>query len=364
MIYIASFILFIICACCIQYMCDIHAISVKQYKFALSLVALMIFAPIGAFRDVTVGTDTVSYVNIFETISQLSWHELPSSIFLQSCPTYSYYCKFISMFSKSGMCLIMCNFMIFLAGVAYFIYIESKNVFMSWVYFIVFHYYYFAMNAARQSLAMMLCLYVFYFYKNKKYYLSLFFFILAITTHVTAAIIIPFIFCLNINMRRRSSLAAVVICCVLFYVLSSHLAIVSLLLPHYSGYVTSSGGIHYDSVESGQRLFFAVFLLVLFVFIYIIKLQSKYPLNKMAFNNLTCFYFIVLFFMFAGEGNVLFARLQTYYLYFLIIYIPYFCENYLNKTDRIFIYFSTTVVMLFPWYIKLQGYLPYLLFKG
>lgn len=206
-------------------------------KIVYLLDAFIIFAVI-AFRDVSVGIDTVKYVEL--GLGGLEYAESKASIELLWMAFLSF---FMGVSSNEQLFIV---FTAILEFVPLFLFInkESDNRVLSLLLFVVLvtglcSY----MTTLRQSVAVGFILMSFYFLKEKKYVFSALFFLLALGFHSTAILALIFVIFSFLNYKKFIAISVVIFSALLGFIMKQDIfsaydtiSQYFTLLSLYSGY--------------------------------------------------------------------------------------------------------------------------------
>ncbi len=155
-----------------------------------------------AFRDETVGNDTVAYFNIYRNISELSFSELfdyegrfeIGYLFINKVLSY--------LFPDPQFLLIITGVFILMSN-AQFIYKYSQMVWLSVLWYFSLRYFDANMNILRQALAIGCILYSYSFLRSRKFWPFLFLVILGSLFHISAIIFVVVWFVTKIRFKPR-----------------------------------------------------------------------------------------------------------------------------------------------------------------
>lgn len=369
-IYVISMIVTLITAFIIRFV----KWSEKQKRNLFPLFVFILWGSIMAFRDTSVGTDTLNYSNIFQTIVHSNWTDLVQTQEFRKFPLYCIYNKLIGIISDSKQWIIFCNSFIYMFGIILFIKKESKNYIISFILFLCFHFYFYAMNASRQSIAMMLIMWAFYFSKNGKKKQSIILLISAVFIHAIAIIGIIYLITTSIIWNRRKVIFACVIVCVLLMFVSILANLFAYIFPEYYDYVKADGVFSFLNMNNshGSRIFISLYISILLLYcIYLRKRKIKYRLisrksmiyyqTDQQFYQLLVLSFIAILWTIILRRNDLFARVEYIFSYTWMISIPYCIETTITNKNKRIIYLVTILFLLIPFYFKLDDYLPYII---
>ncbi len=331
-------------------------------KKILLWLFILFWGSLMAFRAFSVGTDTFNYaVRIFPRIVTNRLTDLNE---FTRMPIYTIYNKIVGVISTDPHTIVIFTSYIFVIGVTVFLYFNSENFSMSCFYYLSIAYYFWAMNAARQSLATMLVLWAYHFMKRKMMFPSIFMIILAIGTHATAIVGVIIIFLSFINMNRAKSLLAIVITFALTFLLDTSFVLFVRLFPSYAGYLDPSGIFSAYETSEGNRAYVALVFLAIFGFCYYWKQHKKIAFeDESEFWTLFTLSMIGIEFMTILRHNYTAARVEYYFTYFFMLFLPMCIERFFNKKSKYIAYGGTNAILLILFYIRIQPYLPYVLWE-
>ena len=138
------------------------AFSKKKWPLIITFILLIIVA---GFRDVSVGTDSKNYSDIFT-----SYGENISEVYHVSEPLYLLLQFFVAVMGWDYNSLMFITSSIVIIGIYSFALIESKRPNMLILCFYLLYYYFYAINTVRQYDAMVFILLAWHFQKIKKYH--------------------------------------------------------------------------------------------------------------------------------------------------------------------------------------------------
>lgn len=338
--------------------------SLKLNKVILSSFFICFWGFIAAFRNLSVGTDTLNYSNIFVRILNTSWIDLSRDVEFGKFPLYVIYNKIVGTFFRAPNAITFFNSAIFVVGVVLFLYFNSKNLGMSLFLYLSLHYYFFALNIARESLAVMMILWVFHFAIRNKKFIALFINVLAALVHFTALIGLIVLFITLFCDRRNRAFIIVIVFSIGIIFLRPLIVIFVEFFPHYKDYVYGDGAFSIlNNASDGQRVYIAIFLLCVFLLCWMLfdKRYAKNIMNGKSYVLLSLF-ILAIALMIIHRKNEVMARLELYFTYFFMISLPYFITNFLPRKYQKLVNLLVVMVLLIPFYTKLVNYLPYTMF--
>lgn len=299
--------------------------SSKSFNKIFIGISLIILVCVAAFRGSTVGTDYPMYNSFYYNSNVLP-------LFSSSLEfIFVFLCKFFNLFFASPW--IMFGFIAF-----YMYYCVYKNSIKLTKYyelaiflFLAFGFYTNSFNIVRQWMAIPLLYLGMYYINEKSYKKGVPIFIIGLLSHYTSIITIPFFFLCN-RIKSNKTRILIVIISILFYLnLNSFMDFLYMLFlrlnfgPKYLKYFTND---IYNSLNTNV-LVMPMFTLVTFIG-YMIFSKKNIEVNKQEnfLVNTTVFGFLT---SLIGTKNVMFQRLQMYFVYSLIFVIPLIMEKIPQK---------------------------------
>ena len=333
----------------------------KKRRMVIVIFFMIFWGSILCFRDLTIGSDTSHYVDICQRISCLSWKEFLKDWEFIKFPLYMLFNRGISLISTNAYWYIFVNSFVYVVGVLLFLYRNSRNIAMTLIYFLVLHFYFLAMNINRQSIAIMLVMWAYHYWNKAKIKKGLFFLVCAVLVHNTALIGISILaICLFVNGRKGFKITALI--GLLLCLLAKLLAVVFVkIFPAYEDYFSPNSPFSItNDMSEGNRIYVAIFILILlFVFWLWKNRRGLKSIQDMVFWRIMALSVVGLELMILQNGNEIFARLELYYTYFLVLMLPEIVERFVKKESRGIFYCTTLMVLFIPFYAKLDDYLPY-----
>ncbi|WP_397427719.1 EpsG family protein [Priestia megaterium] len=350
LIYIMMLLIITICAMCM------YNLKNKQ-RFFLYFACTILFI-VSALRDVTVGSDTVSYINTFNFVRDAPISQSLNLYFEKGYIIYNY---IISRFFSSPQSLLIISSFITVMLIGRFIYKNSRNAYLSIYLFITLMFYYSSMNTLRQYIAVSIVVFGYEYVKERKFIRYLFCIIIASFFHTTAsmAIFIYFLYKLKFSFKK------VVLFCVstlaIYFMFVPLFNFIINLFPRYTSYET-----RLDSNNLASYISMVVYILILFLGLifryYNVKEKEGTPkslrksnkrnvLEKEESNSksiLTYIILITVLLTFLSIRLNILARANIYFSIFSIIYIPNILKEIKDKNLRtLWIYI---IVILFGLY--------------
>ncbi len=314
--------------------------------FFIGLAVVLLFS----FRDLSVGTDTINYVDIFLGSSRFNLNDFkiePFFIFLN---------YLIYNFNES----IFLYFLIvsILWYIVWLLNIEIFSTFhkdISWLTLLTTSAYLTLFNITRQSIAMALSVLALGLLLQKKYFSFIFISLLALGTHYSSILILlAFMLVLKITNPLIFLLSSLFLSTTISIAMIEY---VSLFSVRYSSYSTVS-----DSITGINLIIFLVFKLFLFYYLYYKFYLNDY-LYKVFLSLFSIGFSILVVFKFLGlpdEGPV---RLSIYFLIFEVFLYPYLFyiikDMYMRSVVKFLFYSFMISVFFYTIYSGFGGLYPY-----
>lgn len=300
--------------------------------FLVLIGSLMIL--ILTFRGINVGSDTITYYNIFNWSGNANLTDLTQSS-VEIC--YLFLNKFVHLIGGNFTLLLFVIAVITIFGILYFIYTVSSNVVMSIIVFIGFTYYFMSFNISRQFLAIGIDLAASAFLIKGKRWQSLILIIIAGLMHNSGYLYL--ILWLLINSAKITKKKFV-----LFTGITAVLSIpISKLIGNYMAN-NERYGIYTNNTVENKGLFGILFAIVLLLLLIMMVVNFDFENNKLVDRYiLVAFTFIVLidllsiFYPFLG-------RIRYSFEVLLIVIVPYLVVEY--KFERFNLITNTALFLV------------------
>ncbi len=308
----------------------------------------MIF--IAGLRDISVGTDTLTYSYIFDSAGTLDLRGLVK-YYIET--GYMIWNKLIHLLTHNYQFLLIANITVTLLAVKRYIQKYSKDQFFSLFLFITIGYFMSAMNIMRQFLALSLILFVYDFYIERKYLKTLVLSILAAMFHLSAVFIL-FVLLIHAILYRSKLASIKKIRCIFFCMASCVFLIIICNAENVLPVLYEMFNLkwNYKYALSGAGIEIHVFSYSLLMKI-IISLLYFFLIDKLCINisereNYDFWNYVNLI---SCAINVLagylsmFSRLNLYFSVTTIIFLPNILKSFnINKFLKCFIYIGFIVL--------------------
>jgi len=339
-IYIIAILLLITIAVCIFGM----KLKINRDKEIFLIIAFIILTFISGFRAIEVGTDTKSYIELFNRL-------LIGIKDTHNEYGYVIFNNLVGLFSKNPNAIIIATSIFINLGILSFIYYNSKNVWLSVYLYITMYYYFFSFNYVREFMAIALVVNSYYFLKKKKIFLFLLFITLAVSFHTTAIIglLLYFAYWKSSNLKVIYLIFGISIVFLFkFDVIMSYFFQYFPRYNVYSGsYLDRSGGI---------------MIIVLYFLIFITLVFFKSRSNNSEYNTMIIISCISAALSIIGYKHFIFVRPALYFYIFSIIIIPEIISRFKPKNRHLvllLICVTSFMYMLYYFNNNWHNVLPY-----
>lgn len=338
------------------------------------IVSFGIMIIISSLRKYTVGIDMkLIYYPSFLEISKISFANLGN---VQLEQLYVLLCKILSILYNNIQILIIVSSVFVLTVYAFFIYKNSKNIVISTSLFLLLNIFFMTMNIVRQEIAVAIILIAFEYIKRGKNITATIIIIIASFFHQSAIICLLFMPLYKAKFTKKSVMYGIVILIIglLCYkpIINGITYIMNLLglnaNKNYSEYLSSKTygtGIFNLDTLSNYIVSGAIFMVCYY---YIIYLCPKHK-NEDFSNFLTYMSMVYFIISLISSKMIIIARLEYYFLPFILISIPEalsYSKKSQNRTSIITILylalFSKYLYILFNLADILYGVVPYTFF--
>lgn len=239
---------------------------------------------------------------------------------------FNLYTKIIVFFTRSEKIYFGVTALICLLPPAWFIYKNSKNVWLSTLIYVNLSFFYCTMNFLRQSIAISIMLVSWHFLKKKKFIPFALLIILASTFHTTVLIMLPMYFL----VKLKTGIKTVLLYCygLLFFYISSDGFIDLLTDVFHSEYKNSV------FISEGLPFFYSIIPILILIAVLILNkhLVELNKNNQILINMLYC----ATFWMVIMSKHSILERISYYPYIFVIILIPEIVEVFKIKLNKRF----------------------------
>lgn len=285
----------------------------KYFLFIIGCLMILLLT----FRGITVGSDTITYYNIFNWTSSINLFEAQ-----QSNIEYGYLLlnRFIHFVNGNFTLLLFVISLITIFGILQFIYNFSDNIFMSIIVFVGFTYYFMAFNISRQFLAIGIDLIASTYLIRGKKWKSLLLIIIAGLMHNAGYLYLILWILIDIKVTKK-----------VFTIFLAFITAISLPATKFIGqYMINNQRYNaiVNSSNAGKGMFgilFSLSLLMLLIFMIInfnfnnSNLLDRYVLYS--FTLIVVLNLLVIFFPYLG-------RIRYSFEVLIVVCIPYLVKEY------------------------------------
>lgn len=287
----------------------------RTFLFCCGLFMFLIVS----LRHREVGSvDSQNYYNNWEMLSGFSFSSFRT--YIPESKFETGYLVFVWIFSHifpEGQSVFVLSAMLFVVALCRFIYINSKDLELSFVMYVCLGLYTFTVQGLRQSMAMSMCLFAIEFAKKRKLLPFLLLVLLATTFHASAVVFLIVYFIYGFTLNIRTGIVALGFTVLMFATSGQIASIGNQLLDR-----------EYDtSVESGGFVAVAVYVIILVV---AIVFAGKNRKDK-DYSFFVIFTYIGMLFYLMRYFEVRIAeRISFYFMYGQLIVLP----NALSRFDK------------------------------
>lgn len=180
---------------------------IEEKKNYTITIFFFIYAILLSFRSDNVGVDTARYLEIYETVGNLSWGELRET-FENSEIGYFFFSKIVGSIFGNEQVIIIVTALMSVLPIAYLYYRETKNCLVSMSLFLTMPIFQMAFSGIRQAVAMAFVVPALYYIKERKLLKFILVVFFATLFHRSAFIILlmyPLYF-MNIKLKNAALL--------------------------------------------------------------------------------------------------------------------------------------------------------------
>lgn len=337
--------------------------TIKNKKIVNKVVVFLFFIHFGsimAFRSSNVGVDTNLYSELFMKIHYYDIKNMFSVI--NSAPLYVVYNKIISLISINPQAIIISNSIIIMLGSAIFIYRNSNNVILSIYYYFAFYFYFSSFNVSRQFIAIVLVANSYHYLKNNKFKKYLALVIAATCIHNTAIVGLVLLPLSKIKWTNRKIYLIAIVTGFFMFMYDKFLAIFLKIFPRYMIYM-GGGKFSLSSTTEGKKILISFFyLLIIMICVFFLRYKNNSD-NKKELYFLSSIMLIAVLIGIIFYKNLLLMRIELYFSFFSIIYIPKVINYISHKWTRVLMNYSLIIITLIPLVFQLHknisGVVPY-----
>lgn len=346
------------------FICFHKCVNEKNKKIFLSLIFVHM-GIIMAMRGIRVGNDTRAYYMYF-----LKWGEAGKQVGGATQPVYYWYNQFIYFFTHNAQTVIVFNSIIEVAGVAWFIYFFSDNVFLSSYLWITLYFFCESMNIARQFLALSIVMAAFVLmWKKDRTKEALVLFLLAIGTHSLVITLIPVFAIKFINLTRKK-IYLLAGCGTLFILMfdtifSFAINMFCSMFPYYKQYLKVGVFNVYNKGGSRNVLLIIFYLIFVIAGLFMVRRKELSETKKRDIMVLLVPCIITVAIGLGAVNIVSVQRVKVLYSTFFICLIPNIISCF-NRKDRKIIGIVVMIITIIPFAVQLSenygGVVPYRFF--
>ena len=297
----------------------------KRIESVFCWISYLMIILLAMFRGPHVGTDTVGYIEDYESVKFMTFEEIA-----RDYEGYVGYYFLSKLFTLMGLpCFVWFGFieLILVTSISRLFSRYSKDRLYSIVLFLTTGLFMFSLAGLKQTLGLALVIHAFAFFVSQKYLLTICLLILAFFIHPASLISLPiFVFYVLRNKKILIPIILTLSAFICFSELMSVSYLVSLLgYDHYEMYLNTDGSYTMSTL--------ILFLLLVACTIPFIKRYIQHnPMSRLEFGGavFTCV------FQFLASFSPSLFRLAFGFIPFLYLYVPNtFNESYANKLSSL-----------------------------
>ena len=278
-----------------------------------------------ALRKPTVGIDVVTYLSFFERLGLNSINDF-LALYSGVEPGFLYYNKLINVFTSDHQIFLGIVSATIFIPIAYVIYKNSSNFYLSVIYLITLGIYNFTFSGIRQSLAIGIAFLSYEFIKRKQWVRFLLSILLASTFHTSALIFLPAYLLYNIKIYKKYFLFVMGIISLIFVFKSFLIRLIVFNgLGKYESQIL-------DESTGAYTMFFV--MLTIYITSLLLQGKTKNPVSLNAFSN---FMLVAVVIQISASESQVSMRAGYYYYIFTILLLPEMITAFYSKKDKIFV---------------------------
>ena len=323
----------------------------KQTSFWCAVCLMPLFI-LTAFRDFSVGNDTIPYYNTYLTIYMLD--DLKQAfLYSRMEPGYVFINYIFASLNIQYIYLQVCISAFIYYSLFRFLCKYSFNVGLSCMIFLGMRLFCGPMNVVRMWIALAILLYALDYFLSNKIYLANFFVILAAIFHYSAMIFLIMNLICKVGMKKKyfailvfSSVLVAIIGRPFFEMLTNYIGL-------YQGYLNSNYFNYDDNIAVYITLLIDICLVSLFYF-----LTRRKQLD--GFKNVSVFVYLVIISMcldIIGLTNTIMSRISGYFYISWMVLLP-LAVNYIRKADKKLFIYSCLAISFFLQFLVVMIYRP------
>lgn len=323
----------------------------KQTTFLCAVCLIPLFI-LTAFRDFSVGNDTITYYNVYLTIGMMD--DLKQAfLYSRMEPGYVFFNYLFNSFDFQYIYM-----QIFVSAFIYyslfrFLRKYSLNIGLSCMIFLGMRLFCGPMNVVRMWIALAILLYALDYFLSNKIYLANIFVILAAMFHYSAMIFLIMNFIYKVRMKKKhfatlvfSSVVVAIIGRPFFEVLTNSIGL-------YQGYLNSNYFNYDDNIAVYITLLIDICLVSLF---YFLTRRKHFD----GFKNVSLFVYLVIISMcldIIGLTNTIMSRISGYFYISWMVLLP-LAVNYIQKAEKKLFIYSCLAISFILQFLVIMIYRP------
>lgn len=303
---------------------------------------------ISACRGITVGTDTLQYVDATSLMQSMGYKGYENSgMYSNYEPGFKLLMYVCTKFSDSSKALIVISSVIIISIPFFVIYKLSNYPALSYVFYFLSTMYYFDLNAMRQTMSIAFLFLVIYEVSKDKKVMAFVYLACAVLFHMTALIFVP-VLLLAKHKPKKSILKLTLVGAVFVMIGGRFLPKLFTVISKYNGYASSQYLTSGKTMPFIQIILFGTLLMLFFQY-YSSVMSSDVVSKDAKLWNLVTYSsaFMVLIGCSVFYVNVFFRFMYIFLPVFCIILPNFVWDNYLNKKISIHSVVSYLAILVF-----------------
>lgn len=334
--------------------------SLQQQRRARKgyVIFIMFFLVLqSGLRNLAVGSDTLAYYYMFDSVMNTSWENIWNDISLQNGQDFGYtvLCKLFSVFCSSYRVFLIAVALLFFVALGRLMYRylnSNTEILVSVALYECLYYGFFSITGLRQTVATAILLYALPFvlsdtqpFKNIVKFLSCLF--IASTIHKSAFLFAPFCMLPYIRRNRIVFFLSFVLFVPMFSVGNAFAGfLVGTDFEQYAHYMQQS--------ETTGAVFFTWYIVLLSVLVFIkLKSINSYSKYNYVFTSAIAVSLLLSPLLALDPSN---QRIVQYYSIFGILVLPQVCRAYSGLTNSKILYYLVFATLVFYMLSRVSPY--------
>lgn len=325
--------------------------SIKIRKTYLLIVSVILFLE-SALRGMSVGDDTLTYFDSFESIKYSSWANVfryftffTDNSYDNRNQFYDLFQKIFQLFSDDFRVYLFFIAIVFFSSLYYFLLTNTFNLYELILAFLIYSalfYYFFSITGIKQTITTSVALFCIRYIKERKLIHFVIPIILASFIHLSVLVFLPFYFFSGFKKIKLNFLIALLLFIFLF-IYKQYVVIFLITDTVYETYLSDLAG-------RGTLIFTSFLLFVVLLSYFVVDKMAKFYPNYILYYNSILIALVLVPLTWVNSNAM---RVVQYYSIFLIVFAPKIIEvithkNFLFKR----IAYLICIVILFSFILK------------